>query len=124
MTAEKKEFKGELIVKNVRSEDDRVILDLRFAKPRFEETSKKQLEKIVQPVFKTKAEQFGRDYAKGVMDVMTKQVQQQTQQLSQFLPPIPPPDTIKITLSKQEYAEIGRPTVDDKLILKLKKKSE
>jgi len=32
-------------------------------------------------------------------------------------------DAIQIVLSKQEYLDIGRPTVDDKLTLKLRMKA-
>jgi hypothetical protein len=41
-----------------------------------------------------------------------------------FIPATSTPDTIRISLSKQEYADIGRPTVDDKIVLKLGMKTE
>jgi hypothetical protein len=55
----KKEFESELIVINVRSKMESVILDLRFTKPRFKEPSKQQLENIIQPIPKSEMEKWG-----------------------------------------------------------------
>lgn len=113
MTSKKKEIEKELIVTNVRSKDDNVILDLRFIQ--FKGPTKHQLQKIIDPMPKSEMEIMGKDIAKGYMEIMQKQIQP----ISQLLPTAPPPDTIQITLSEQEYVEIGRPTVLDKLTLKL-----
>lgn len=123
MTTKRKELETELIVTDVRSQDDTVTLDLRFTKPRFEKPSKQQLENVIQPMASSQMERMGSDMARGYMSVVQKQIQQQMRQLEQIIPPTPPPDVIRITLSKQEYVELGRPTVDDKLALKLQMKA-
>lgn len=122
MTVKKKEFESELIVTNILTKDDTVTLDLRFTKPRFEKQTEPRLEEVIQP--KSTMEKFGRDYMKGAMDVAQRQVQQQMQTLTPLFPRPPPPDTVRITLSKQEYVEIGKPTAFDKLVLKLRMKTE
>lgn len=119
MAVKKKEIEKEVIVTNVGSKGDSVILDLRFTKPRFEEPTEQRLENIIEPLPKSAMEKVGRDVAKGYMDQVQKQIRLSAQSLAQILPPTLPPDTIQITLSKQEYEEIGRPTVFDKLTLKL-----
>ena len=119
MTIKKKEFESELVVANIFTKDDKVTLDLRFTKPRFEEPTEQRLENIIEPLPKSAMEKVGRDVAKGYMDQVQKQIRMSAQSLAQILPPTLPPDTIQITLSKQEYEEIGRPTVFDKLTLKL-----
>ena len=121
MAMKEKEFECELIVINVSSKDDTVTLDLRFVRPPFSEPKERRLEDIAEPLPKTPMEKMGRDMGKGYMDAVAKQLQASTQQLSQILPSTrPPPDTIRITISKQEYTELGRPTIDDKLTLTLK----
>lgn len=124
MTGRKKEFESELIVTNILTRDDRVTLDLRFTKPRFEEPIKKRLQNVIEPIPKSQMEKMGRDYMKGVMDVAQRQMQQQMQPLTHLFPRPPPPNTVRITLSKQEYVEIGKPAVFDKLTLKLRMKTE
>lgn len=123
MTVKKKEFESELIVTNILTKDDRVTLDLRFAETRFEETKEKRLVKAIEPLPKSPAEKVGRDYMKGVMEVAQRQMQQQMQPLTHLFPSPPPPDTVRITLSKQEYVEIGKPAVFDKLVLRLRMKT-
>lgn len=121
MAAKEKEFEGELIVVNVGSKGDRVTLDLRFPEPRFKDPQKRRLEEIVEPLPKSQTERMGRDMAKGYMDVVTQQMQKRQQQITQIFPSTrPPPNIIRITISKQEYTELGRPTIDDKLTLTLK----
>lgn len=117
MTSKKKEIEKELIVTNVRSKDDSVILGLRFIQ--FKGPTKHQLQNIIDPMPKSEMEKMGKDIAKGYMEIMQKQMQP----ISQLLPHAPPPDTIQITLSEKEYIEIGRPTVLDKLTLKLRIKT-
>ena len=124
MTVKKKEFESEVIVANLLTKDDRVTLDLRFAEPRSEEPREKRLAKVIEPIPKSPAEQVGRDYMRGVMGVAQRQMQQQMQPLTDLFPRPPPPDTVRITLSRQEYMEIGKPAVFDKLILKLRMKTE
>ena len=119
MTAEKKEIEKEVIVTNVSSKGDSVILDLRFTKPKFEEPTEQQLEKVMEPLAKTPMEQVMRDAAKAYGQEIQKQTQANAQMLQTLLPPTPPSDIIRIFLSKQEYVELGRPTVFDKLTLTL-----
>lgn len=123
MTAGKKEFETELIVTNVRSKNDSVILSLRLTKPRIEKSTEQRLGQVIEPLPKSQMEKMGSDIAKGYMNVLQKQMQQSTQMLQPLFPPRTPPHTLQITISKQEYSEIGRPTIDDKLILKLKMKA-
>ena len=119
MTARKKAFESELIVTNVSSKDDKVILSLRFVKPRFKETPKRRLEEVIEPLPKSGMEKAGREIAKGYASVFQKQINQ-IQRSTPFLRPPLPHDTIQITLSKEEYVEMGRPTIDDKIVLKLR----
>ena len=119
MTVRKKEIEKKVIVTNVGSKGDNVILHLRFTKLLLEEPTERKLEGVIEPLPKTQMEKMGREYAKGVMDVMQKQVQKQIPPLTRIFPSRLPSDTIQITLSKQEYEEIGKPTVFDKLTLKL-----
>ena len=119
MAVKKKEIEREVIVTNVGAKGDSVILDLRFTKPRPEEPSEQRLENIIEPLPKSAMEKVGRDVAKGYMAEVQKQIHASAQSLAQILPPTLPPDTIQMTLSKQEYEEIGRPTVFDRLTLKL-----
>ena len=120
MTVRKKEIKKEVIVTNVGSKGENVILTLSFTRPRFEEPTEQILDRAIEPIPKSQAEKMGRDYAKGVMDVMQKQLQTHAQQIAPIFPSRPSPYTFQITLSKQEYEEIGKPTVFDKLTLKLR----
>lgn len=119
MTAKKKEIENEVIVANVGKKGDSVVLDLRFTEPRFEEPTEQRLERVIEPLPKSQMEKAGREVAKGYMDVVQKQLQKQVQPMTRIFPRHLPPDTIRITLSKQEYIKLGRPTVDDKLTLKL-----
>lgn len=123
MPVEKKEIEIEVIVTNVRSRGESVILDLRFAKPRSREPTERQLEDVIQPLPKSPMEKAGRDVAKGYVDVLQRQMQKQLQSIPQFLPPTPPPDTIRVTLSRKEYLKLGRPTVEDKITLVLSAKN-
>jgi hypothetical protein len=120
MPVEKKEFEDELTVINVSLRGNTVILNLRFTKPRVEDTSKLRPENIVEPLSQSETERMARQVARGTMQAIQKQMQQQMR--VRFLPPTSPFDAIQIVLSKQEYLEIGRPTVDDKLTLKLRMK--
>ena len=123
MTSEKKEIENEVIVTNVGLKGDSVILELRFPKLKVEESTEKRLERAVEPMPKTPMEQAGRDVAKGYLSEVQKQVQQSMTAMQSLLPPTPQPDTIRITLSKQEYEELGKPTVFDKLVLTLRMKA-
>ena len=123
MPVEKKEIEIEVIVTNVRSRGESVILDLRFAKPRFEEPTERRLEDVIEPLPKSPMEKAGRDVAKGYAHVIQRQMQKQMQSIPQFLRPTPPPDTICVTLSKEEYLKLGRPTVEDKITLVLSAKN-
>lgn len=125
MPAEKKEFEDEVIVVNVRSRGNSVILDLRFTKPRVEGTTKLRPEVVVEPLGESETERMARQVARGTMKAIASAQRQMQQQMRvPFLPSTSPFDTIQIVLSKQEYMEIGRPTVDDKLTLKLKMKTD
>lgn len=120
MTEQKKEIKKEVIVTNVGSKGNNITLHLRFTKPLLEKPSDEhRLVRAMEPLPKSQMEKMGREYAKGYMDIVQEQVRASTQSLTQILPPAFPSDTIRIILSKQEYEEIGRPTVFDKLTLKL-----
>lgn len=119
MTIKKKKIEIELIVTNVGLRGDTVILDLSFTKPRPKEPTQQQLEKIIEPIPKSQMEKMGREVAKGYMEVVQKQMQKGIQDLARVLPSPLPPDTIRIPLSKQEYIELGRPAVLDKLTLRL-----
>jgi len=119
----KKEIENELTVTSVSSKDDIVILDLKFTEPRSKEPTEQQLQKAIEPLPTSQMEKAGRDVAKGYFDVVQRQMQTTTQSLAQILPPTLPPNTIRITLSKQEYVELGRPAVFDKLTLKLSMKT-
>ena len=124
MAMKEKEFECELIVINVSSKDDTVTLDLRFAQPHFREPTERRLEDIAEPLPKTPMEKMGRDMGKGYMNAVTKQMQEAQQQMAQIFPSTrPPPDIIRITISKQEYVELGRPTIDDELTLTLRMKN-
>ena len=123
MTTKKKEFETELVVTNVSSKDDSVILSLRFTKSRIEKPTERRLGQLIEPLPKSEMERMGREVAKGYMNAMQKQMQQTTQMFQPLFPARTPPDTLRITLSKQEYSEIGRPTIDDKLILRLRMKT-
>ncbi len=123
MIAEKK-VENVVIVTNLRSKGDSVLVDLRFTEPTAEEPTRERLERIIEPLPNSPMEKAGREVAKGYIDVMQKQLQQQMRQLQPFLPATPPPDIIRITLTKEEYVELGRPTVFDKLILTLRLKTE
>ena len=120
---EAKEIEKEVIVTNVRSEDDIVILDIRFTKPIGKEPTEQRLLDRIEPIPKSQAEMMGRDVAKGYLSAVQDQIQRQMQSLTQIVPPPLPKDMIRITLSKQEYVKIGRPTVFDKLTLKLQIKA-
>jgi len=65
-------------------------------------------------------ERAGRDVAKGYMSVFQKQMQDTAQTLQTFLPPTSPPNIIRITLTKDEYEKLGKPTVFDRLTLALR----
>lgn len=119
MTEQKKEIEKEVIVTNIGSKGDNIILHLRFTKSLLEKPSERQLVKAMEPLPKSPMEKMGREYAKGYMNIVQEQLRANTQSLTQILPPAFPSDTIRIILSKQEYEEIGRPTVFDKLTLKL-----
>jgi hypothetical protein len=119
MPVKKKEFEDELTVINVSLRGNTVILNLRFTKPRVEDTSKLRPENIVEPLSQSEAERMARQVTRGTMQALQKQMQQQMR--VRFMPPTPF-DAIQIVLSKQEYLDIGRPTVDDKLTLKLRMK--
>jgi hypothetical protein len=119
MTEQKKEIEKEVIVTNIGSKGDNIILHLRFTKPLLEKPSERQLVEAMEPLPKSQMEKMGREYAKGYMGIVQEQLRASTQSLTQILPPAFPSDTIRIILSKQEYEEIGRPTVFDKLTLKL-----
>ncbi len=124
MPVEKKEFEDELTVINVSLRGNTVILNLRFTKPRVEDTSKLRPENIVEPLSQSEAERMARQVARGTMQAIASAQRQMQQQMRvPFLPSTSPFDTMQIVLSKQEYREIGRPTVDDKLTLKLKMKT-
>ena len=113
-------MKKKVVVIAVTSKEDSVALDLRFADLKFGEPTQQQLENVIEPLPKSSMEQAGRDVAKGYMDVLQRQLQQGMGSLQSMMAPTLPPDTIRIFLSKQEYFEIGRPTVYDKLTLILK----
>lgn len=118
MTMEKKEIESEVIITNVNSRGDKIILDLR-TKPQVEEPTEPRMDKIIEPLPKSDMERMGREVAKGYMEVVQKQMQESTQALQTFLPPTSPPNTIRITLTKDEYEKLGKPTVFDKLTLTL-----
>jgi len=124
MTASNGKYENELVVTSVASKDDSVTLSLRFPKPRLDEQPKLKMENIAEPLAKTQMEKAGMDVAKGYMAVVQKQIQQQAQQLGQIFPRPPPSDIIAITISKQEYENLGRPTVHDAIALTLKKKTK
>jgi hypothetical protein len=121
MTTEQKGIEKEVIVTAITSKENSVTLDLRFADLRFREPTQQQLENIIEPLPKSPMEQAGRDVAKGYMEILQKQLQQGVSSLQTMMAPTLPPDTIRIFLSKQEYFNIGKPTVYDTLILTLKK---
>ncbi len=116
---EAKEIEKEVIVINVRSEDDMVILDIEFTKPVREKPTEQRLLDRMEPIAKSEAESMGRDLARGYLSAVQDQMQRQMRPLTQLLPSPIPKDTIRITLSKQDYVKMGRPTVFDKLTLKL-----
>jgi len=122
MPVEKNDFEEEVVVINVGSRADNIVLDLRFTKPRSKQQDKLRPENIIQPISGSEMERAGRAVAKGYMSEIQKQMQQQVQTLTRIMP-ITPSDIIQITLSKQDYVKMGKPTVDDKLTLKLRMKA-
>jgi hypothetical protein len=120
MANKKREIESEVTIVNVNSKGDTVILDLRTAQPDVEESTQPRLDHIVDSLPKSEMERVGRDMAKGYMSVFQKQMQESAQALQTFLPPASPPNIIRITLTKDEYERLGKPTVFDKLNLSLK----
>ncbi len=123
MTIDNKEIEFEVIIITVNSKGEEVILDLRTTKPQIEESSEQRLARAIEPLPKSDMERMGREVAKGYMDVVQKQMQESTQVFQTFLPSTSPPNTIRLILSKGEYEQLGKPTVFDKLTLKLGKSS-
>jgi hypothetical protein len=118
-----KEVENEVIVTNVGLKGETIILELRFTKPKLEESTEKRFEKAIEPIPKSHMEQMGREVAKGYMNEVQKTMQQSMSAMQSLMPPSLPFDTIRFTLSKQEYEQLGRPTVFDKLLLTLKMKA-
>ncbi len=118
MPPEKKEFGDEVIVVSVRSTRNNVILDLKFTKPRVEESSGLRPEVVIEPLHEGETERMVRQVTQGTIQAL----QQAQRQMRGSFPPVSPFDIIRIVLSKEKYIEMGRPTVDDKLTLKLRMK--
>jgi len=119
MTIEKKRIETEVTIITVNSRGDIVSLDLRTTPPEVAESTEPRLDRIVEALPKSEMERMGRDMAKGYMSVVQKQMQESAQALQTFMPPTSSPNIIRMTLTKDEYEKLGKPTVFDKLILTL-----
>jgi len=116
MPVEKKEFEDEVVVVSVYSRGNNVILDLKFTKPRIEETPKLRPEVVIQPLSESGTDKMIRQVTQGTMQAIQRAQQQMR---SPFSPSTSPFDIIHLVLSKKEYIEMGRPTIDDRLTLRL-----
>ena len=115
--ATEKKVESEVVITNVSSKGDKIILDL--ATRQVEEPIEQRLDNIIEPLPKTEMEKMGMEAAKGYMNVIQKQFQESMQGLQTLLPPAVSPNIIRITLTKYQYEKLGKPTVFDKLTLTL-----